>query len=377
MTELENLLLGQYAEQLAATPQPVGFHDEGDVLTHTLMVHEALLTIPEFQALSLRRQQILEYAALLHDVGKISATRWQGKELIAPNHSAIGSRMSRKQLWCGHNMAGTADTIQFREAVCLLIRYHSFPPHAIDTADGVLKLHRIASNSLLVPDFSVEMLCILATADMLGRQCNDRQQMLDQIALCAELAKEEVCYTGCYDFPSAATRQAFFQGRDIWKGQELHDDTWGEVILMSGLPGVGKDTYIRNHFPDIPMISLDDIRAELRVSALDNQGRVANLAKERAREYLRRHQSFVWNATNITAQNRGRLIRLFEEYGARVRILYLEAPLDSNMAQNVSRPEAIPGHAILSMLSKLTPPSPTEAHYIEWITTDNTRSSDR
>ena len=371
MTELEKLLLEQYKEQLAATPQPAGFHDEGDVLTHTLMVHEALLSMPEFQALAPRRQQILEYAALLHDIGKISATRWQGKELIAPNHSAIGSRMARKQLWCGFDMAGTADAMQSREVVCLLVRYHSFPPHAIDTADGVLKLHRIAANSLLVPDFSVEMLCILAKADMIGRKCSDQQQMLNQIALCAELAKEEECHTGCYDFPSVATRHAYLQGLDIWKGQELHDDTWGEVILMSGLPRVGKDTYIRAHYPDMPMISLDDIRAELRVSPLDDQGHVANIAKERAREYVHRHESFIWNATNITEQTRGRLIRLFEEYGARVRILYLEAPLSQNLAQNSSRHNAVPNHAILSMLSKLTPPSPTEAHSVEWITTEN------
>ena len=69
---------------------------------------------------------------------------------------------------------------------------------------------------------------------------------------------------------------------------------------MSGLPGAGKDTWIARHAPDLPVISLDMIRRELKVTPADDQGAVAALAKSRARELLRRQQSFIWNATNIT-----------------------------------------------------------------------------
>ena len=93
---------------------------------------------------------------------------------------------------------------------------------------------------------------------------------------------------------------------------------------MSGLPGVGKDTWIQRNAPDLPMISLDEIRKELKYSPTHNQGKVANLARERAKELLRQHQHFVWNATNITAQMRESLVALFETYHARVRIVYLE-----------------------------------------------------
>lgn len=54
---------------------------------------------------------------------------------------------------------------------------------------------------------------------------------------------EEGCYEGCYQFPSPNTRRSFLSGCDVWKDQELFDDTWGEVILLSGLTGTGKDTY--------------------------------------------------------------------------------------------------------------------------------------
>ena len=130
-------------------------------------------------------------------------------------------------------------------------------------------------------------------------------------SMAEELAKEEGCYEGCFPFPSTHTRRAFLAGRDVWKNQELYDDHQSEVILMSGLPGTGKDTWIRINLPNIPVVSLDDIRRANKISPTDEQGTVANLAREKAKEYLRRQQTFVWNATNITTQMRESLISLF------------------------------------------------------------------
>ena len=117
---------------------------------------------------------------------------------------------------------------------------------------------------------------------MLGRQCVDQQEMLEKIAFCEELAKEEGCYEACYPFPSLNTRRAFLSGREVWKDQNLYDDTWGEVILMSGLPGTGKDYWIEHNVPHLPMISLDDIRKKHKIASTEEQGRVANIAREQA-----------------------------------------------------------------------------------------------
>ncbi len=201
---------------------------------------------------------------------------------------------------------------------------------------------------------------------MLGRVCDDREEMLERISLCEELAREEECYDSCFAFPSAYTRRAYLNGRDVWKNQQLHDDTWGEVILLSGLPGVGKDTWIRRNLPDLPMISLDEIRKELKYSPTQNQGKIANIARERAKELLRRHQPFVWNATNITAQMRESLVSLMETYRARVRIVYLETDWQTQLAQNSSREDVVPTGVLRTMLAKLTLPDPSEATTVEW-----------
>lgn len=41
---------------------------------------------------------------------------------------------------------------------------------------------------------------------------------------------------------------------------------------------------------------------------------------------LRLHQPFIWNATNLTRKLRGQLIDLFQNYGAKTKIIYLEVP---------------------------------------------------
>ena len=256
--------------------------------------------------------------------------------------------------------------MKIREAICLLIRYHSFPPHAIDLDDAKLRLHRIASNSLLAPYFTIRMLCILCKADMLGRKCNDQQQMLDQVSLCEELASEEGCLDGCYPFKTDVVRRAYLSGQNVWKEQELYDETWGEVIMLSGLSGTGKDTWINKNLPDLPMISLDNIRREHRISPKAEQGLVANIAREQAKEYLRKHQSFVWNATNITTQMRESLVNLFETYKARVRIIYLETSWSNQRERNSQREHAVPNEVLENMLGKLVLPEAHEARTVEW-----------
>lgn len=147
---------------------------------------------------------------------------------------------------------------------------------------------------------------------------------------------------------------------------ELYDDTWGEVILMSGLPGTGKDTWIREHYPALPMISLDEIRKEMRISPTENQSKVVEIARERARELLRKKQPFVWNATNLSPMVRKKQIKLFTQYQAFVKIVYLETDWQEQLRRNANRPDAVPQQAISHMMDELVLPEAKEAHRIQW-----------
>lgn len=132
--------------------------------------------------------------------------------------------------------------------------------------------------------------------------------------------------------------------------------------MMSAIAGSGKDTYIKTHLNHLPVISLDDIRKEYHIKPTDKvgNGHAVQIAKERAKEYMRKHESFVWNATNITRQMRSQLIDLFESYKGRVHIVYIEVPYVMLKAQNNNREEALPDDAIERMIRKWEPPTRKE-----------------
>ena len=363
---IENAL-SSFVIPMSRTQQNPVFHDEGDVWTHTKMVCETLVKLDSFRNLTEDEQQILFLAALLHDIGKVPTTRWEDERWTSPNHTLVGSKMARQFLWQELGLCGTPEKQQLRETVCNLIRYHSFPPHAIDDPDGKRKLIAIAANGELCPLFSIELLCILCEADALGRVCReeqDRIDMMERVLLCREFAFSLHFLHGPFLFLSDHTKFAYLSGRNIPPEVELYDDTWGEVILLSGLPGTGKDTWIKNI--TLPMISLDDIRKELKISPTDNQSRVLEIARERAREFLRKKQSFVWNATDLSPMVRAKQIKRFTQYHASTRIVYLETVWNEQFRRNACRPDAVPEAAICHMMEELVPPEIKEAHQVDW-----------
>lgn len=63
-----------------------------------------------------------------------------------------------------------------------------------------------------------------------------------------------------------------------------------EVILLCGLPGMGKDRYISEQCQGMDVISLDDMRRRINASPDDKTatGRIVQQAKEEARVFYAR-----------------------------------------------------------------------------------------
>lgn len=364
---LKDTPLSGMIRDMRKTPQNPAFHGEGDVWTHTKLVCQALSGMDAFRALTESQRQPLFLAALLHDIGKTVCTRMEDGCWTSPNHAAVGAGMVRRLLWVDFGLSGTVELQHFRETVCAFVRYHSTPAYVITDPDGKRRLHRIAANGELLPKFSLELLCMLAQADALGRICADREDMLERTELAKELAIEANCYRKYFDFASNYSRFCYFNGKNIQPEQHLHDDTWGEVILLSGLPGTGKDTWIRENFPDMPQISLDEIRLELKIPPTANQSKVIETARQRAKELLRRKQPFIWNATDLSPMIRRRQIDLFTDYHARTRIIFLETGWEEQLRRNRNRPSAVPEQAICRMMDHLVLPEVYEAYRVEWI----------
>lgn len=360
--------ISNFVQEMRKTQQNPAWHGEGDVWTHTKMVCEELVKMEKFREAQRRIQEELFMAALLHDIGKIPCTKMEEGVWKSPNHTSTGAKMAREFLWKEYGFCGTKEEQNFRETICNLIRYHSVPPHILENKNPEHRLRKIMANGELAPDFSIKYLCLLEEADMKGRITDSMEESVELIHMCEELAKEAECYQYQKLFPNDYSEHMYLKGKNILPGQELFDDTWGEVILLSGLPGTGKDTWIIKHYTDMPVISLDVLRKQMNISPNDkeNQGKVINAAKELAKEYLRGKKSFVWNATNLTFATREKLYRLFTDYNASVRIVYLETGWQEELRRNKNRKDAVPEQVISRMLGSLVLPERYEAHQVEW-----------
>jgi predicted kinase len=342
-----------WIRDLRGCPQNPVRHAEGDVWTHVHMVCEAMAALPAFRELPEADRSILFAAGLLHDVAKPVCTRREADGSISSRgHSWRGAVKARQILWRRGVSFGP------REHVAAIVRHH-LVPFFLSESENPTRLAIEVSQTA-----RCDWLAIMAESDARGRVCPDPDQLLRQIEQYRQVCREAGCFGQPYPFPDDHARFRFFrEPAPLETGAEFA----GEVILMSGLPGAGKDYWIRQHSRQLEVISLDALRISLGVAPSDPQGLVLQRAREIAIEHLRAGRSFIWNASNLSRHARGECVRFFHERNARVRIVYVEATPDRLFAQNRQRRRKVPESVIERLLDRWEVPDRTEAHHVEWI----------
>lgn len=345
-----------WVKDMFKTEQDSIFHSEGNVGIHTGMVMNAVKNLPEFPNLSCLEKQVLFLSALFHDVEKRSTTKEEDGRIISPGHAKKGEITTRSILYrdfeCGFSK---------REHICKLVRHHGLPLWIFEKQQPIKS---IIESSLISNNY---LLYLISKADIIGRECLDKDELLYKIELFHEYAKElNVLHTPKL-FENKHSKKFFFEKDESFVDYAAYDDTICEVILMSGLPGSGKDYFVKHHL-NLPVISLDDLRRKYKIKSEDKYGTgfIIQVAKEKAREFLRKKQSFIWNATNITKQIREQLIGLFRSYNASVKIVYLEVDYQKLLEQNINREYPIPNDVLEKFINKLEIPNTTEAHDVEY-----------
>jgi predicted kinase len=211
------------------------------------------------------------------------------------------------------------------------------------------------------------LLYLFALADTRGRRTREMGRPEENIHLWRMVAEENGCFGRPYAFANDHARFLFYREALSSLHYTPREEYRCTVTLLSGLPGSGKDTWLVQHRPDLPVVSLDDLRAELAVDATENQGEVIQAARASCREYLRAGRDFAFNGTNTVRQTRKRWIDLFADYGARIEVVYVEPTLPVIFERNEHRSKPVPKKVIQRLVEKLEPPTWAEAHSLSLV----------
>jgi len=147
-----------------------------------------------------------------------------------------------------------------------------------------------------------------------------------------------------------------------------HKNNHAELILLSGLSGVGKTTYIKENYSNHTIISFDDIRESLsfRENQKDN-AEVVRIAKDRLKIHLARKEKIVFDATNIRIDLRDKILTIGHNYHALNKIVFLVDSLNNIIERDKKREYSVGEKVILTQEYNFQTPDKSEADDVSWV----------
>lgn len=355
--------------ELKSCPQDPVWHAEGDVHIHTDMVLQETYDIIEKEAsyLSEDSKFVLVMAALLHDIAKplVTKTAFLEREqrdcVIAPKHEIRGVS------YLSHRLGLLEIPSNLQEYILGLVGYHQIPKLLVIKDASSWKYQELSQKA------SCELLYWLEVADMRGRTCVDKASQLEYLELFKLYCQEYNCFKktaipeiSADPFVSQKGFKALLEG-DIYLPEEASSKfyeaskSYSHLVVMTGLSGVGKSSYIAEHYSDYLCISLDSIRESLGDRQdMSQEGLILRTAKDQMKVALAKKQNIVYDATNIRKDFRGKVLDLGMRYGALTEIVYIKDSLDAILKRDATRKHSVGEKVIREQDSRFEVPEMSE-----------------
>ena len=132
-----------------------------------------------------------------------------------------------------------------------------------------------------------------------------------------------------------------------------------KLIILSGVAGVVKSTYIKQYFPNTTVVSSDAIKNELGFEG-PNDSTVFNELYKRINDYMsQKVETIIADATFLTRKSRLKLLNCTNPHqkGYVVEIIQLHKPFNTIKHQNAARPidQVVPEETLRQMYLSMQP----------------------
>jgi predicted kinase len=373
--------------KLKDTIQDNEWHAEGNVEIHTEMVLVEIYKIIKQNEFTEDEKIVLVLSALFHDICKPLCTKEKelnGKiRVVSPRHEEKARNyLLFRLLELGLPKKQAIDIIN-------LSGYHQLPKLM------VVRDKEKSDYFQLARKVNVKLIYYLEMADMLGRTCIDKDsqvELLDIFKLYCqdfgiwdnqnELYSDFKAYFNkeldgfeeqTKQFVLSSAIESFESKVITCKEEELarsygYRGEYSHLVVLCGLSGVGKSTFIKKNYPDYEVVSLDKLRDEMsKIRSNKKNDIVLHKAKDILKVLLAKNKKIVWDATNYRKDFRKIPIRFGYDYGAFVELITLIEPISKIKAQNKEREHVVPEDVIDNQIDKFELPEIEEAHVVRFV----------
>lgn len=312
-------------ETLSSTGQSEKWHKEGDVLSHTRLVVSEMEKLMADESDN-ERYHLMVCAALFHDIGKGIRTFFDKEKAayVTKGHGQAGAAITRTII--------EDEDVQLREKLCYMVRNHMALHHILEKDDSAIDRKLIEMSLGWVSVGDMLALCRCDDYGSINDVWDDDGKENKYMKIRAK-AESLGCLEQPYQFSSSDQKHRFFAYGDMDEPCRSDGHPFS-VMVVIGLPGSGKNTYIDKYLSTLPSVSRDDIRKKMGLPGEKPQGdkaqerEVTKIFDDEVYALLANKQSFVVNNVNMRPEYRMELLSKVSAHNVKIYYVYINTPVD-------------------------------------------------
>jgi predicted kinase len=361
--------------RLQETPQNPRYHGEGSVWNHILMVLEQFDLHADEWVADPAEKEILYWACLLHDAGKVAVTRKVDGQWSARGHEIAGIPVARDILLQQNELSSAQ-----RKQILDIVKWHHIPRQWGVQGVDPQEYRKLATET------DLRLLGLFARFDVMGRVSEGKEAVLERVRLFnEEIVTELERELGTFPEISESFRLGNLHKKNaLWNVLASgHYPLLSHVLKLQpvtmpspprkclitiGPLQSGKTEYLASEYPDYHRIDVAKLGLESASGDADEviEKRLSKFSEILA-DRFRRYDRVALDGTHLHEILRLEICRVAREQDAEIHYLFFERTLEEIMQKNSTSDRPFDEVSLRRSANQLDYPHPWEAHQIHII----------